>query len=568
MEDKPKKKKGNPNWSKGMPPANPHGRPPGTSNLKTKIQEQFLAMMEQKVDVAGSKKVFLDAYNEAFLKDALVPGSVAYKFLAERLFGMSILSDIETSVNKSKREDLDFAQYRVLKRAFDIQQKVILSQSKDIGVMAGRRAGKSETNKLKAISQCVMPMQRVLVIGLTIMKTHQIYWDDIIRILSELGYGFQASSTDSIIRFDNGSILVFGGNSSKVEREKYRGQHWDLIIIDEAQSQPELGMFVKEIINPMLLDTNGTLMLTGSGPRTRGTYWEQYFNNPSPSGLRVNWNLSMNPFIHNYQEALANEREKHGLTETDPLYMREYLGLIVYDDDALVYRFNDENYYTDEELFAWIGSQSPEDIRFVAGLDYGFRDSDALVVTMYSEKRNEKFLVYEYKKNGTDITQLTEAIKEAKEYVRNKFSMCYYKEFDIYADTNEQKISTELTNRYNIPVHAAIKYDKAMAIQMLQEEVRKRNLKVRRGSEFDQESLRIIFKRIEQEGQPSIITKEIDDDVFHPDIMDAVLYSLRLYWLTHQPDHYEAPKTTVTPLQQISNFQMPSNLKNPGSQLF
>ena len=566
------KKRGNPNLVKGVV-LNPNGRPAGSISLKTKVQEAMIAQLsKQIVNAHGQTVNYFDQFNENFFAEALTPGTAANKFLSERLYSEGVLEEIDAQINKAKREDADFIQYRVHKRGFDIQQKVLLSKAKDIGLMAGRRAGKTETNKLKSISVALEKSSaRVLIVGLTIVKTQQIYWDDIKKILTDLGIQHTATSSDGRIELYNGSFIQFGGNSNKIEREKYRGMWWDLIIIDEAQSQPDLGMFIKEIIQPMLLDTNGTLMLTGSGPRTRGTFWEHFYSNPSPSGLRLNWNLSYNPHIHNYTKALEEEKEKHALSDLDPIYLREYLGLIVYDDDALVYRLKADNYYSDEEMLAWMNSQSPEDIKFTAGLDFGFRDSDAFVVIMYSEKSNEKFIVWEYKQSQTDVTTLCEAIKAAKEFIKTSpiFSRSYHRDFDIFADTSDQKISLELSHRYGIPVHNAYKYDKALAIIMLQEEVRKGNFKVRKGSAFDEEALRIIFKRVEIEGQPSVLTREIDDEVYHPDLMDAILYSLRSYWLQHPEDHKALPETkpVYTTIEQDNFLQESYNRRNT-EQLF
>ena len=570
----PAKKAGNPALTKGGPSLNPYGRPAGSRNgVKIKIQEAFLATMEKEVEVKDAdgtkrKTSFFNAFNEIFAADALNPGSQAFKFLADRLYGQDILQDIDAQVNRARAQDTDFAMYRVLKRGFDVQQRVLLSHARDIGIMAGRRAGKSETNKLESIKVIESgPGKRVLIIGLTIMKTVQIYFDDMVRMMDELGIEFAPSSTENNITTGNGGLVQFGGNSNKLEREKYRGQHWDLIIIDECQSQTELGAFIADIINPMLLDTAGTLMLTGTGPRTRGTFWEKYFTNPSPSGLRLNWNLSSNPAIADYQNALAQVREKYNLAETDPLYMREYLGLIVYDDDALVYRLTDQNYYTDDSMLAWMATQSPDDIRFVGGLDYGFRDSDAFVVFMYSEKANEKWLVYEYKQNGTDVSTLCDAVNSAKEYIRTSvlFSGSYRRDFDIFADTSDQKISLELNHRYGISVHNALKYDKSMAVQMLREEVRQGNLKTKSGSVWAEESLRIVFKRMEIEGQASVITREIDDEIYHPDEMDAILYSLRNYWLTHTTDNVVPINNTLPqPMSQEEYLEKLYNNRNSG----
>ena len=72
---------------------------------------------------------------------------------------------------------------------------------------------------------------------------------------------------------------------------------------------------------------------------------------------------------------------------------------------------------------------------------------------------------------------------------------------------------------------------------------------------FEDEALRTIFARVEVEGQPSIITREIDDDVYHPDMMDAILYSLRHYWLTHSQDHsVQYKKVGDDPYQQQNEY--------------
>lgn len=538
---------GNPNgappevlWKKGQPSPNPSGRPVGAVSFKTQVQQSFLEAMSSKVkDQDGEETSFMAAYNKMFFRAALKEGSFAAKFISERLYGENLLEQIDAQVNREKRENADFMQFRIVNLGFDIQQKILMSKSRDIGLMAGRRGGKSEVGKLLTNSDSVKPGSRILIIGLTITKCEQIFLEGIVQVLKDFGLEHNINSVESRIELSNGSIIQFGGNANKMEREKYRGQWWTTIIVDEAQSQPMLRMMVEEILNPMLIDVGGRLILMGTGPRIPNTYFEWFYNNPSPSGLRLNWNLSHNPHILNYQTALQEIREKYSLLETDPLYQREYLGLAVYDTDAMVLRLTENNYYTDEQLVEWIESQSQDDLRFVAGLDYGMTASDALIIVLYSEKRNEKFIVYDYKKSGSDVTELREEIDRAKQYVLtdSKFKHCYRKTFDIYADNSDQKITKELSNRYGIAVHDAIKVDAAFGIQMLGEEARFGNLKIKAGSNLDVESRSTVFKRIENDGQPSIVTKEIDDEIYHPDSLKAAVYSLRLYWATHKPEH-------------------------------
>jgi len=557
--------------------ANPNGRPVGSTSFRTQLQEAFVAHMKKSVkDAVGNETAFFNVFNETFMSSALDPKSQAFKFLAERLYAEDILKDVDAQVNRQRREDADFAAYRIHRMAFDIQQRVLASKAPDIGLMAGRRAGKTGVNSLKASDVALTSgHRRVLIIGLTITKTEGLYREDIKTVFDALGCEAEYKVTDACYSLPNGSLIQFGGNANKAEREKYRGQDWDLVVIDECQSQQQLQYLVEDIIEPMLIATKGQLILSGTGPRTRGTYWEHFYNNPRPMGLRLNWDLTSNPNIPDHETAIEEYCTQRGLAPDDPMVLRELRGLIVYDDEALVYRLSDKNFFTWEEFDFWLKGQSPDDIRFVAGLDFGKEDSDALVVVCYSEKRDEKFCVWEYKKNGTGFVELQEAIKAAKFFIENdpRFSYAYRKKFDIYADTNESKFILDANVHYGLNILPAIKHEKAMGIQMMQDEIRSARFRVIKDGILHGEMLRTIFKRLELEGQPSIVTREIDDETYHPDALDAMLYAMRNWFLTHGTKNW-APSSpplnapTVTPqeptqdwkdLQKIKERQRPAD---------
>jgi len=65
-----------------------------------------------------------------------------------------------------------------------------------------------------------------------------------------------------------------------------------------------------------------------------------------------------------------------------------------------------------------------------------------------------------------------------------------------------------------------------MAIELLQEETRKGIFKVKKDSIFADEALKTIWGRNDKDE----LTREIDDGAFHPDLLDAVLYSMRYIW--------------------------------------
>jgi len=512
---------------------NPKGRPVGAS-LKSQIQTLFIEMMDEKVKIRKKDVQFLTAWKAEFMRSALAGGWAA-KVLTERLFSENILESIDKSLNKSLREDEDFQQYRIMKQGHNFQQKILLDKTRKIYAMAGRRAGKTEGNILKVLSVAIQDNHNAAIICLTQETAMKLYWKGIEDGLNGLGYAIEsANRMEGLFTLGNGSIISLKGNNSITDREKFRGFSWDLVVIDEVQSQHSLPYLINDILEPTLIDRGGTLILTGTGPRVRGTYWEELWTNDKGAS-KYNWNLTQNPYIKNHEKVLDQIKADKGLTDASPLYQREYLGQVVYDDDAQVYRLDENNFYTDEQMVAWINSQPRSDIMFAAGLDYGFSDSDAFVIVMFSKSSHEKFLVYEHKGNRKGVTELADKCKDGLNYIQTNayFASIPDRSCYIYADGGGggKKISYELMTQFNLPCLDAYKVNKDMAIELLQEETRRGHFKVRAGSAFADESLKTVFARNEKDE----LIRTIDDDTYHPDMIDSILYAFRTYWTNHMP---------------------------------
>ena len=104
----------NPPYKKGQS-GNPNGRPKGAS-LKSQVQTLFIEMLSEPVSYKKKSTPFFTAYKQEFIKQAL-NGGWSSKFLAERIFNDNILDEIDKSLNKDIREDKDFQQYRIHKKA-------------------------------------------------------------------------------------------------------------------------------------------------------------------------------------------------------------------------------------------------------------------------------------------------------------------------------------------------------------------------------------------------------------------------------------------------------------------
>lgn len=509
---------------------NKKGRPHGRNYPLTqkKIQEIAIGILSAEV----SERVTLaEAYIKNLLKTATAdPNSVASKIVAERLLSPNFIAEYEKTDAAEKTADIDYLCYRIHRKAFGIQQNILVAKGMLL-LMAGRRAGKTECNGM-LITQTLISKTagQVLYIGKTFETAMAQMWARVVNHIDALSVDIvKKDAAKGTFTTADGCTLYVKGNSTSEEAEKLRGGFYDLVIIDEVQSQRNLKYLVEDIVEPMLLDRKGQLVLSGTGPRVRGSYWEDiwlYKNGVS----RYNWSITDNPYIPDHTTVLAKIRADKGLTESSPLYMREYLGKIAYDDDALVCRLTDANYYTQGELDAWIAAQRPADLRIVSGLDYGYASSTASAVIVWSISDRKKWIVREYKQNRKGVSEVIEEIQAQSEEVK-KYNAPDNR-FFVYADTSHGQISYEMATNYKLPVLDAYKQNKGFAIEMLQEEVRTGNLLVMRDGVFDDEAKKTIFARNDKDE----LTREIDDAAYHPDLVFAVLYALRPVWLEEGRD--------------------------------
>ena len=92
----------------------------------------------------------------------------------------------------------------------------------------------------------------------------------------------------------------------------------------------------------------------------------------------------------------------------------------------------------------------------------------------------------------------------------------------IYADTNEQSITYELFSVEKLPAYNAYKYNKMAAIAQLADKLRTSFIQYN-DNILQDEFERTLYKRDDEDN----ILPEIDDDVFHPDAIMALLYASR-----------------------------------------
>ena len=417
----------------------------------------------------------------------------------------ALLAELERRAKLSQEK-----KFTIEGHCFDKQIAFIRDPAKFKTAVCSRRAGKSEACAADLINTALnIPRSNSLYVTLTRTSAERIIWRILLNILSDYKIKHKANNKELTIQLtDNNSYIYVSGAKDKVEIEKFRGMSLHKVYVDEAQSfKPYITELVEDVLNWALKDTGGTLCLTGTpGPVPAG-YFYDLSTKPNPQVSQHKWTLTSNPWIKikskmDPETILAEERARKGITDTDPTYMREALGLWVKDANALVYKFNARlNVY--ENL-------PPEQLTYIFGIDTGYLDADAIAVLGYNYTSNNVYLVEEVITRKQDITSLANQIKDLQ---------AKYKPVKMTFDAGAlgKKIAEEIKTRHGLPLEAAQKERKLEFIELLNDDLRTGRFKAFKGSTFEQDSDVIVWD------YDSGIKKVSDRT--HTDIGDAILYA-------------------------------------------
>jgi hypothetical protein len=236
------------------------------------------------------------------------------------------------------------------------------------------------------------------------------------------------------------------------------------------------------------------------------------------------------------------------------------------DDILLVFRADDSHYFDSVDFQRWVEGRLSE-VRMVGGLDVGFQDADAFSIIAYIDGDNTAFILYEYKSFREELADLAAGIRKGLNYIATEFPWYQNPQIlPIYSDTNtirfgkegeKKKNWGELKRIYGFNTMAAFKRDKSMHVEFMRTLFNSGNLKIRRASLFDDETEQIVWHKNPIDGT---IEHIIDDEVFHPDLMFAIMYAIN-YILTYgnkawnmqikQPESAEPMNTAIEAYQKI-----------------
>jgi hypothetical protein len=422
---------------------------------------------------------------------------------------------------------------------FDKQLSFIQDPSLFKTAVCSRRSGKTVSCAADLVDSLLKEKRaNLLYVTLTRGTAKKIIWKELLQINKDYQLGFVIDNGElTLTNPKTESILYLSGAKDASEIEKFRGMSLKKVYIDECQSfRSYIRELVDDIIVPATWDVGGSLCLIGTpGPVPAGFFYDAC---TGTGWKNYKWNIFDNPFIKlksgkEPEEILAAERERKGISESDPTYMREALGLWAKDDNAIVFKFDSMRNVLRVPLTG--------NMDYIFGIDIGFNDADAIAVLGYSYATNKVYLVEECVNRKQDITKLVEQI----EILRAKYSP-----IKMVMDSGAlgKKIQAEIQQRHSIPLEAADKNRKLEYIELLNDDLRTGKLMALPGTRFE-EDCGLVQWDYDNPEKPEI------SDAYHSDITDAVLYAWRecKHYIKADKDFKPPQKDSIAYMQLLED---------------
>lgn len=472
-----------------------------------------------------SKTTWSEAFVNEMLKQAITnPNSPMAQLVAKSILKDDILTELDANTEKLLSRDRDFLEYRILKQLYKEQADVLANESdKRILVNTSRRWGKTEFAARWLVKKCVAPNSYCLYVHLTFSNAIHQMFDKIVDCAEKIELGIDhKSKSEGVIAFINGSCITLRGNSNKAEADKNRGFKYNGIVIEEGAYAINLKYLIEDVLTPTMADfKNSQMLMISTPPRAPKTYYEECYR--SGTWKVYNGKATDNPFI-DFGSFVKETLETKGLTEDSPFVQRELFGQFAYDTEAQVFK----NYLTyssnDEQPIQVARRLGINPTNIYIGADWGYEDYNAIVGVAYDVKAKKGLVFAERKFNHAAVSDIVRVVREVFEQgkqilIQNNLPL---DNIGIYGDTNEKSVIYELSQTHGLPAYCAYKYDKANALSQLAEYTRT-TLYVPENGVLADEFERTLYKRDDQD----VILPEIDDTIYHPDAIMALLYASR-----------------------------------------
>lgn len=343
-----------------------------------------------------------------------------------------------------------------------VQEDFIKHPARFKAMIATRRFGKSYTGGLYLCKEAYEnPGVSCIYIALTRESARKIMFKDILKPINrKLKLSIKFNETTLSATLPNGSVIYcMGVDSSEDEKDKLLGQKYKVAIIDECASfSIDLRELVYGTLKPAMADLGGTIAMLGTpGNLTKSLFFD-VTSGKEPGWHVVKADTKDNPYMAEKwaKEIEELKRNQPYITET-PMFKQMYLGQWVIDTDSLVYKFSEER-----NVFEHLPMYARGDWQYMLGVDLGYDDDSAFVVTAWHEHDKSLYVVDVFKRSKMDITDVATQIKK----MQSRYGI-----HKIVIDGANKQAVEEIQKRHQIPLITADKTGKTDFIEIMNSEL-------------------------------------------------------------------------------------------------
>lgn len=356
-----------------------------------------------------------------------------------------------------KRSEGRKAAQPVLDSLFPRQKDIalaLLHGHRKAAVLTSRRAGKSWCLCSTMAAKCLAsPESRCLYLALTRQNVKRFAWSTIKKLDREHGLKLDFHESDLVATFPNGSTIEFAGADNPRLPDRWLGSDFDIVAVDEAGSFDPLVLdyLLDEVLEQTLIDRLGCLALAGTPKEIEAGRFFDVTSGPAPTGWTVRkWSTGDNPHMRaNWERQIAEKKAENPDIESDPAFVRDYLGRWCSDKGDKVYRYDPARN---------LCTSLPEGRkRWLAGLDMGWDDAMAMVLCCVVEHDSTLWVADCHAGGQMLLDRVASVLKDWEKKCQP---------FAVVADEGAlgKALSRNLQARHGIPIFPAAKTDKRAAI--------------------------------------------------------------------------------------------------------
>lgn len=390
-----------------------------------------------------------------------------------------------------------------------------------MAALCTRRSGKTRGWLRKMLYDAVTkPDCKQVYVNTTFTECERLAWRGIKRLDGLLGlneaYALGGKPNQTKLRIDfpaNNSTIELVAADNERATQKLLGGAYDRVWIDEAQKMPHIQRLIEQVLGPAMMDYDGQIVMTGTpGRHCTGYFYEITKRiggitdeplSPAAKGWSVHgWSVLDNPFFGETREAryartIEREMAKRGWVGGEPDLLREYHAQWVREDAMYAY---DVHKVPEHELLYAPARYTPdgmfdidaaledlpdlENWRFGLAADLGYNpDPFAVVIWAWSHNSPVLYELCSWEKTGL----IPDAQAEVLEGIDDRIILDFMVADAGGAGGVVKGWELGWKDRRPLPIEPAEKAQKETAREWFNNDIRKGNVKLRRGGKLHEQ---------------------------------------------------------------------------------